>query len=135
MGGMLLLFSLVVQPQSAQAFPDRLSQANSPQADLSQSEPSTAVPASGLCVSQNALQQDEQIVLGNIPDFPYVVVVPGQREEQLSIVRQCIPDAFQTHSRLGSYIQAGAFPDYRPAERLSRHLRRLKLNARVMYLP
>lgn len=88
------------------------------------------------CVSQNSLQQDEQIIVGDIPDFPYVVVVPGQGSDLLTEVRQCVPDAFQTDLRLGPYIRAGAFPDRRSAEQLSRYLRRsLKLNARVMYLP
>lgn len=88
------------------------------------------------CILHNSLQQDDRTILGDIPDSPYVVVVPGQGDELLLMVRQCVPDAFQTNLRLGAYVRAGAFPNQRSAERLSRHLRRsLQLDARVMYLP
>lgn len=126
-GWLLLALPLMAQPQFMQG-----SQAELAQAETSESE---QADQSSLCAAQNTLQQDEQIVLGEIPDAPYVVVVPGQGAERLAAVRQCVPDAFQTDLRLGAYIRAGAFPQRRSAERLSRQLRRLKLNARVMYLP
>lgn len=126
-----MVWVLLAFPLHAQPDPTLLSQT-----EPSQTEPSSSALSSELCAAQNSLQQDEQMILGEIPESPYVVVVPGQGTEPLTVVRQCIPDAFQTHARLGAYIRAGAFSNRRSAERLSRHLRRsLKLNARVMYWP
>ncbi|HEY9640008.1 MAG TPA: hypothetical protein V6C57_05960 [Coleofasciculaceae cyanobacterium] len=85
-------------------------------------------------VEQGALQETV-IVLGKLPNAPYVVVVPGGDGGALSTVRQCVPDAFQTRSRSGSYIHAGAFSRRGEAEELSCYLRALQLDARVMYLP
>jgi hypothetical protein len=86
-------------------------------------------------VEANTTQPRPVIVLGDLPDSPYVVAVPGREDVTLEAVRQCVPDAFLTKSRLGSYIRAGAFPHRSDAEKLSRHLRSLKLDARVMYFP
>lgn len=134
--GSAMIWALLAFPLQAQPDPIPLSQAELFQAELSQAEPSPSALSSELCAAQNSLQRDGQMILGEIPDSPYVVVVPGQGAEPLTAVRQCVPDAFQTHARLGSYIRAGAFSNRRSAERLSRHLRRsLKLNARVMYWP
>ena len=98
-------------------------------------ESSETTSTEGFCSLQNSLQQDEAIILGDIPDAPYVVVVPGEGGDLLDAVRQCVPDAFQTHSRLGRYIRAGAFLNRGSAEQLSRHLRSIKLDARVVYFP
>lgn len=75
------------------------------------------------------------IILGKLPNAPYVVVVPGSENSALNTVRQCVPDAFQTRSKWGVYIHVGAFPRRADAEQLSRYLRALQLDARVMYLP
>jgi len=99
------------------------------------STPTPSTPIE-LCAAHNSLQQDDRTILGNLPDSPYVVVVPGRGNELLLRVRECVPDAFQTNQRLGGYIRAGAFPNRRSAEQLSKHLRRsFQLDARVMYLP
>jgi hypothetical protein len=88
------------------------------------------------CLPHNSAAQGDVIVLGKPPDSPYVVVVPmGGREELLSQVRQCVPDAFQAESRLGKYIRAGAFAQSSDARSLTRHLHSLGLDARTIYDP
>lgn len=67
----------------------------------------------------------------------YVVIVPGS-ENELDDVRQCLrlrvgSVNFRTDSRLGNYVQTGAFPDYNRAESQSEFLRSCGLDARVVY--
>jgi peptidoglycan hydrolase-like protein with peptidoglycan-binding domain len=64
----------------------------------------------------------------------YVVVVPIYNNDTLNIVRQYVPNAFPAESRLGNYVNAGAFSDRTQAEQLSRDLRSRGLDARVDYL-
>ena len=64
----------------------------------------------------------------------YVVVVPIYNNDTLNIVRQYVPNAFPAESRLGNYVNAGAFTDRTQAEQLSRDLRSRGLDARVDYL-
>ena len=90
--------------------------------ELNESEPSRVAQAT-------------VITLGKIPDAPYVVAVLNQDDVILDTVRQCVPDAFQTRSQIGSYIRAGAFSQRSTAEALSRYLRTLNLETRVIYLP
>lgn len=85
------------------------------------------------CAPQNSLQQDGIIVLGRVPNRPYVVIVPVQGGTTLDTVRACIPDAFESLSNLGAYINTGAFSDRGSAERVSRYFRSLNLDARVVY--
>jgi hypothetical protein len=88
------------------------------------------------CLPHNSALQGDVIVLGKPPDAPYVVVVPtGDREDLLSQVRQCVPDAFQADSHLGKYIRAGAFARPSDARSLTRHLHSLGLDARTIYDP
>ncbi|MBW4657878.1 MAG: hypothetical protein KME15_04335 [Drouetiella hepatica Uher 2000/2452] len=84
---------------------------------------------------QGSVEPQTVIILGKIPDAPYVVAVLKQDDVTLDTVRECVPDAFEARSRAGAYIRAGAFPQRSAAERLSRYLRTLNLDARVMYLP
>jgi hypothetical protein len=88
------------------------------------------------CLPHNSTSQGDVIVLGKTPDSPYVVVVPMRgREDLLSQVRQCVPDAFQADSHLGKYIRAGAFAQPSSARSLTRHLHSLGLDARTIYAP
>jgi hypothetical protein len=87
------------------------------------------------CKSHNFQVQGEVIILGRIPDAPYVVVVPFTGDaEILETVQQCVEDSFQTRSRLGKYVQAGAFTERSAARQLTRHLHSLGLDARTVYL-
>ncbi|MGI8499635.1 MAG: peptidoglycan-binding domain-containing protein [Hassallia sp.] len=63
----------------------------------------------------------------------YVVVVPIYNNDTLNIVRQYVPNAFPAESRLGNYVNAGAFSDRNEAEQRSRELRSRGLDARVDY--
>jgi peptidoglycan hydrolase-like protein with peptidoglycan-binding domain len=63
----------------------------------------------------------------------YVVVVPIYNNDTLNIVRQYVPNAFPAESRLGNYVNAGAFSDRTEAEERSRELRSRGLDARVDY--
>ncbi len=75
------------------------------------------------------------IVIGRTKDTPHVVVVPAASPNTLNGVRQCVPNAFLTNSRLGSYVHAGAFADYNRAASISAMLRSRGLDARVVYRP
>ena len=70
------------------------------------------------CTPHNTVQQGNVTILGRLPGYPYVVVIPGKSEEKLYQVRQCVPDALILGSRWGNYIQAGAFQDRASAEHL-----------------
>jgi peptidoglycan hydrolase-like protein with peptidoglycan-binding domain len=63
----------------------------------------------------------------------YVVVVPIYNNDTLNIVRQYVPNAFAAESRLGNYVNAGAFSSRTQAEQRSRELRSRGLDARVDY--
>jgi cell division protein FtsN len=95
-----------------------------------------AQTAESVCATSssfNRTQQGNVIVVGRSPTSRYVVVVPARRDNTLNVVRQCVPDAFLADSRLGAYVQAGAFPTRSSAESLSRVLRSQGLDARVAY--
>jgi hypothetical protein len=86
------------------------------------------------CQSHNSQVQGEVIILGEIPDAPYVVVVPLRGDTDVLVtVQQCVEDSFQTRSRLGKYVQAGAFAERSAARQLTRHLHSLGLDARTIY--
>lgn len=64
----------------------------------------------------------------------YVVVVPGNYDT-LSRVSLYADNAILEKSRLGSYVNAGAFSNRARAESLSERLRSRRLDARVVYRP
>lgn len=73
------------------------------------------------------------VLLGQPDNAPFVVVIPGSREERLDRLQQIVPNAFLTDSRRGRYIQAGAFSSRSDAESLSSFLRHQGFDARVVY--
>lgn len=84
----------------------------------------------------NTLEEDagsEVTLIGHLPNRNYVVIVPGRKEEVLLEVRRYVPDAFQSSSRLGAYIHAGAFDNRSAAETLSMQLRACHIRSRVVY--
>jgi hypothetical protein len=102
---------------------------------FAQIPPSSAESPADPCVSHNFQVQGEVIILGKIPDAPYVVVVPLRGDADiLAAVQQCVEDSLQLRSRLGKYVQAGAFAERSAARQLTRHLRSLGLDARTVYL-
>jgi hypothetical protein len=102
---------------------------------FAQLPPSSAESLPDPCESHNFQVQGEVIILGRIPDAPYVVVVPFTGDaDVLETVQQCVEDSFQTRSRLGKYVQAGAFTERSAARQLTQHLHSLGLDARTVYL-
>lgn len=63
----------------------------------------------------------------------YVVVVPQRDSITLARVRQVVPSAFLAPSRLGAFVQVGAFPSLEAADRQTQLLRSRGLDARVTY--
>ncbi|MEM1240923.1 MAG: hypothetical protein AAGI45_13865 [Cyanobacteria bacterium P01_H01_bin.26] len=84
--------------------------------------------------SFNTFEQGDRIVIGQAGDRPYVVLLTGRLQDNLSAVRSCIPDAFLTSSRLGSYIHIAAFDNSRDARDFASQLREaLDLEVRVIH--
>ncbi|MTJ50286.1 hypothetical protein [Dolichospermum sp. UHCC 0259] len=83
--------------------------------------------------SANTVQQNNVIVIGKVPNRPYVVVVPGSSEKLLKFVRNIAADAFLAKHRLGTYIYAGSSHKREEAECLSSVLRYYRIDARVIY--
>ncbi|MEH1783406.1 MAG: hypothetical protein V7K67_33660 [Nostoc sp.] len=83
--------------------------------------------------SVNSFRQSDVIVIGKVPNRPYVVVVPGQSEQLLNVVRHYVTDAFLAQHRLGAYVYAGGSANRHEAECLSSVLRSHGLDARVVY--
>jgi hypothetical protein len=81
----------------------------------------------------NSFRQSDVIVIGRVPERPYVVVVPDKSDKMLNLVRSYIADAFLAQHRLGTYIYAGGFSKREQAECLSHLLRSQGLDARVVY--
>lgn len=75
----------------------------------------------------------EVIVIGRLSERPYWVIIPGEDVVTLSAVRACATDAFISRSRLGDYLQVGAFARRSEAEQLVRAFRRGGFRARVIY--
>ncbi|MGJ5673340.1 MAG: peptidoglycan-binding protein [Nostochopsis sp.] len=67
-------------------------------------------------------------------DNRYVVIVPIRDANTLDQVRQFVPQAFTMRSKLGEYVNAGAFRDRSEAEKRSSQLRDRGFDARVEYL-
>jgi hypothetical protein len=82
----------------------------------------------------NTRQEGNLIILGRLPKYRYVVVVPSGSEEKLEQVRQCVPDALIAKSNFGNYILAGSFPDQASAKSIYHALRSLGLDARIIYV-
>jgi hypothetical protein len=82
----------------------------------------------------NSERQGEVIVIGLLSSRPYRVILPGGDETMLDSLRACLPDAFITDSRLGPYVQAGAFATRSEAVELTRQMQAAGLPARLVHL-
>lgn len=76
---------------------------------------------------------DGVIIIGRQPDRPYHLILTNTRDTELNAIRICVPDAFVTSSRAGSYILVGSFTRRREAESVRRTLRRAGYRTRVIY--
>lgn len=81
----------------------------------------------------NSAKQNNVILVGKLPNNPYVVVIPGDSERLLNTVKSYITDAFLAKHKLGTYIHAGGFKNPQDAECVSNFLRSYSLDARVVY--
>lgn len=80
------------------------------------------------------VQDGEGVIrIGNFSEKPYLVVLPDADETDLELIRPCITDAYLTRSRLGRYLQAGAFANRSDAEHLARTLRSSGFRGRVIH--
>jgi peptidoglycan hydrolase-like protein with peptidoglycan-binding domain len=71
---------------------------------------------------------------GNQPNQSrYLVIVPKQDQDTLGKVRRYVPNAFQSQSRLGEFIQVGAHSTLESANTQSELLRARGLDARVSF--
>ncbi|NJM85694.1 MAG: hypothetical protein HC873_16105 [Leptolyngbyaceae cyanobacterium SL_1_1] len=82
----------------------------------------------------NASRQGDVVVVGRLPERRYLVIVPTDDEAVLERVQACVPGAFISRSRLGSYIQAGIFAQRLLAENLSSLLQDEGIRSRVIYV-
>lgn len=67
----------------------------------------------------NTFEDDGVTVIGHVREQPYVVLVTRNLQDNLSDIRACIPDAFLTSSRAGSYVHVASFDNYRDARTLA----------------
>ncbi len=65
----------------------------------------------------------------------YVVLIPSSSQEELTRVRAYAPQAFISGNRLGSYIQAAAYPERGPADSFSSLLRSRGFDSQVRFMP
>ncbi|MFG6105491.1 hypothetical protein U2F10_24800 [Leptothoe sp. EHU-05/26/07-4] len=82
----------------------------------------------------NTFENDDRIVIGHVTSRPYIVLLTHDLEESLPTIRACIPDAFLTSSRLGSYVHVASFDNYRDAKELVNSIdESLSLDVRVIH--
>lgn len=68
----------------------------------------------------NTFERDDGIiVIGHVRAQPYIVLSTTDPQSSLPVIRTCVPDAFLTSSRLGTYVQVASFDNYREAKDLA----------------
>ncbi|WP_017654730.1 hypothetical protein [Fortiea contorta] len=93
-------------------------------------EPKSQLPAT---VAHNSFSPENAIVIGKLPEQPYIVIVPGESDQLLNSVKACVSHAFLAHHQLGNYVFTESFSQKADAYRLSDLLRSHGLDARVVY--
>lgn len=82
----------------------------------------------------NTAEGDGRIVIGRVPNRPYIVLLTHNLQENLPTIRTCIPDAFLTSSRLGSYVHIASLDNYREARELVNDINQtLDLDVRIIH--
>lgn len=82
----------------------------------------------------NTFENDDRIVIGQVNDRPYIVLLTYELQESLPVIRACIPDAFLTSSRLGNYIHVASFDNYRDAKELVEQIdESLDIDVRIIH--
>jgi len=98
-------------------------------------QPPSCIPKSlpGVSKSANTIQQNNTILIGQVPNRPYVVIVPGNSDRLLNMVKKYVSDAFLAKHSFGDYIYAGGSANRGESECLSNLLRYHGIDARVVY--
>ena len=81
----------------------------------------------------NTEQRDEVIHIGALPWRPYRVILPTPTEADLATIRDCVPDAYQSQSRLGPFVQVGSFATRAEAETVHRQFTAAGYSTRVIH--
>ena len=82
----------------------------------------------------NTTEIDDRVVIGRVDNRPYIVLVTSDLQDNLPVIRACIPDAFLTSSSLGSYVHIASFDNYRDARDLADHMSEsLDTNVRIIH--
>lgn len=82
----------------------------------------------------NTTESDGKIVIGQVRGRSYIVVLTYNLQENLPALRACVPDAFLTSSRLGSYMHIASFNNYRDARELAKQIESsLDIDVRVIH--
>ncbi len=81
----------------------------------------------------NTEQRDEVIHIGALPWRPYRVILPTPTEADLATIRDCVPDAYQSQSRLGPFVQVGSFVTRAEAETVHRQFTAAGYSTRVIH--
>ena len=98
-----------------------------------------SVPSSecGYASSPQALstvRMGDRILIGEMLDSPYIVLLTYDLQENLPVIRTCISDAFLTSSSLGRYIHIASFDSYSDARELAKDIRdALQINVRIIH--
>ena len=82
----------------------------------------------------NTFENEDRIVIGQVSARPYIVLLTHDLEDSLPAIRACIPDAFLTSSRLGSYVHIASFNNYRDAKELTEQIdESLNIDVRIIH--
>ena len=82
----------------------------------------------------NTVENEDRRVIGRDASRPYIVLLTHDLQENLPAIRACIPDAFVTSSRLGSYLHIASFSAYGDARELVNFINEsLELDVRIIH--
>ncbi|WP_353930611.1 hypothetical protein WJM97_20465 [Okeanomitos corallinicola TIOX110] len=100
---------------------------------VSQLSPCSLPNTPKLAQSMTGIRTRNVIVIGQVSEKPYVVVVPGNSDKILNQIRKYANDAFLTKNRLGPYIYVGGYTNRSQAQCWTHLLNSQGLDARVVY--
>lgn len=106
----------------------------SSKAAVAQSVPSSECVFASSPQAFSTVRVDDRVLIGEMLDSPYIVLLTYDLQENLPVVRTCISDAFLTSSSLGRYIHIASFDNYSDARELAKDIQEaLDINVRVIH--
>ncbi|MEO1591174.1 MAG: hypothetical protein AAFU71_07780 [Cyanobacteria bacterium J06632_22] len=81
----------------------------------------------------NTERRGDVIHIGALPWRPYSVILPTPPAHVLGDIRACVPDAYQSRSRLGPFVQVGSFTTRAEAEAIHRQFVAAGYSTRVTH--